>query len=442
MKKSLLKFMTLMLGIIFVCSLLLTGCGSSSQKAEQNSAVTDPKQIKGTITYWCNQDWADANEQLIAQFQTEYPNIKVNMTPFPYDTLVEKLRASYAAKQESDVQEIFGDWATDLMKNGLIDQVPADLAADIKSNYYEAPLGGFTYKGNLYGIPQEFNIENGGVLYYPEDLEKVGYKEFPKTFEELMDAAKKLAKQDAKGNVTHMGFDFVSFDNVPYMFLSLILQQGGDYWDQDKVHVKFSTAEAEKAMQTMVDMVVKDKITEVNHYSDMNNESQVVFFKGLSSMCLRGPWVIPEGVDNFGLNNFKYGPMPSYNGDSLAFAAESGWGEVVSARSKNKEAAWLFVRYMTDKKNSEQFSLLTSTIPADKTIAESPEFVSHQPMLKTSLDVLKYGRPIGPLQSIDTFKTIVGNHFVSMCTGGESVKEGLKLIENEMNKMIDERLAQ
>lgn len=441
MKKS-LKLLMLLLCLFLAGTVLLTGCGNSGSNAGGNTGVTDPAQIKGTITYWCNQDWADANEELVADFQAQYPNIKVNMTPFPYDTLIEKLRASYAGKQESDVQQIFGDWAIDLMKNGLIDKLPEDLANDIKSRYYEAPLGGYTYEGNLYGIPQEFNLENGGVLYYPEDLKSVGYTEFPKTFEELMDAAKKLAKQDANGNVTHLGFDFVSFDNVPYTFLSFILQQGGDYWDQDKVHVTFSTPEAEKAMQTLVDMVVKDKITEIKHYSDMNNESQVMFFKGLSSMCIRGPWVIPAGKNDFGVENFEYGTMPSFTGDSQAFAAESGWGLVVSSRSKNKDAAWLFVRFMTNKENSEKFNLLTYTVPADKTIAESPEFVENQPMLKTSLDVLKYGVPIGPLQSIDTFKTIVGNHFISMCSGEEGVTEGLKLMENEINKMIDERLAQ
>lgn len=440
MRKNLSKLLTLMLCLTLVCSLLLTGCGGNNSSGNQSSGVTDPSQIKGTITFWCNQDWADANAQLVAQFQAEYPNVKVEMTPFPYDTLIEKLRASYAGKQESDVQQIFGDWATDLMKNGLIDQVPADLASTIQSNYYEAPLGGYSYKGNLYGIPQEFNIENGGVLYYPDDLKSVGYDEFPKTFDDLMDAAKKLAKQDSNGNVTHLGFDFVGFDNVPYTFLSFILQQGGNYWNQDGAHVNFSTPEAEKAMQALVDMVVKDKITEIKHYSDLNNESQMMFFKGLSSMCIRGPWVIPAGKDEFGVENFEYGPMPSFTGDSQAFAAESGWGLVVSSRSKNKDAAWLFVKYMTE--HAEEFNLATTTVPADKRIAESADFLAKQPMLKTSLDVLKYGVAIGPLQSIDTFKTIVGNHFISMCSGEESVSEGLKLMENEINSMIDERLAQ
>jgi multiple sugar transport system substrate-binding protein len=63
-------------------------------------------------------------------------------------------------------------------------------------------------------------------------------------------------------------------------------------------------------------------------------------------------------------------------------------------------------------------------------------------MLKASLDVLPYGKPIGPLQSIDTFKSTVDNYFVSMTTGQGDVKSELQKLEQEINSMIDERLAQ
>lgn len=441
MKKITKRPLILILSFILTATVLLSGCGKKAEQDAQ-STNTDPSQISATITYWANQDWVDANKQLIDKFESAYPKIKVEVTSFSYDTYIEKIRASYSAKQESDVQQIFGDWATDLMKNGLLDPVPADMASDAKSRYYEAPLAGYSYDGKLYGVPREYNIENGGVLYYPEDLKSVGYSEFPKTFDELMDAAKKLSKQDASGNPTHLGFDFISFDSIPYLFLSFILQQGGDYWAEDKKHVDFTTPEAEKAMQTMVDMVVKDKVTEIKHLNDSNNESHTMFFKGLESMCFRGPWVIPAGINDFKLNNFKYGPMPSFTGNSNAFAAEAGWGDVVSARSKNKEAAWLFIKFITSRENNEWFNSTTYTIPAEKAITEDPAYVEKNPLLKASLDVLQYGKPIGPLQSIDSFKGTVGNYFVSMTSGQGDVKSELQKMEQEINSMIDERLAQ
>jgi multiple sugar transport system substrate-binding protein len=412
----------------------LAGCGGGAAK---------PAAIKGSLTYWYNLDWDEADQKLLAAFRQAQPNIEVTATGFTYDTFVEKVRVAYAGGSESDVQQIFGDWAMDLMKNKRLSPVPKAYAGEIRTRLFDTTLGGYSFNDVLYGIPREYNIESGGVLYYPEELEKAGYAGFPKTWDELMDAARKMTRYDAKGTPIHWGFDFMTTDNVPYLFLSLILQQGGSYWAKDMVHVTFSTPEAEKAMQVMADMVLKDRLTEINHLSDATNDAYVYFFKGTSSMLYRGPWVIPTGKNDFGLESFAYGSMPSFAGGSLAFAAESGWGEVVSARSKRQDAAWVFVEFITSPGSQRTWNETTYTIPSEKSVAESPDFLETNPLIKPSLDVLKYGKPIGPLMSIDTFKgTIVKDNFTRLCGGSQDVKATLKAIEQQTNAMIDERRAQ
>jgi multiple sugar transport system substrate-binding protein len=430
----------LFLGLVALAlAIALAGCG---QKSSSPSAAA-PSDIKGTLTYWYNQDWESANKQLFDAFAKAYPNVTLNATGFTYDTFIEKIRAAYSAGEESDVQQVFGDWASDLMKHERLAKIPDDYAAQIRKRLYDTTLGGYTYSGVLYGIPKEYNIECGGVLYYPEDLKKVGYAEFPGTFAALMDAAKKLTRYDSKGKPIHWGFDFITTDNIPYLFLSLILQQNGDYWAADKVHVTFTTPEAQKAMQTLADMVTRDKVTEIDHLNDANNDASNYFFKGTSSMCFRGPWVIPVGKNDFQLTNFSYGAMPSFTGSSKAFAAESGWGEVVSARTRNPALAWAFVKFISSAESHSLWNRATYTIPSEKSVAESKDFLVTNPMIKVSLDVLPFGKPIGPLQSVDMFKTqIVVNNFTSLCTGGQDVATTLKNIESETNKMIDERRSQ
>ncbi len=429
----------LIIGILILLAGLLTGCN----RAPSAATAANPSGLKGTVSYWYNQDWEEANKQLFDAFSKAYPSVTLNATGFTYDTFIEKIRAAYSAGEESDVQQVFGDWATDLMKHKRLARVPDAYAADVKKRLFDTTLGGYTWDGVLYGIPKEYNIECGGVLYYPADLKKAGYNEFPATYAELVDAARKLTKLDAKGNPIHWGFDFMTTDNIPYLFLSFILQQNGSYWAADKIHVTFSTPEASKAMQAMADLVLKDKVTEITHLSDTNNDASTYFFKGQSSMCFRGPWVIPVGTGEFQLTNFSYGSMPSFTGTSKAFAAESGWGEVVSAKSKNQDAAWAFVKFISSAESHGKWNRVTNTIPSEKSVAEHPAFVQSNPLIKVSLDVLPFGQPIGPLQSIDTFKAqIVVNNFTSLCTGGQDVATTLKKIEDETNAMIDERRAQ
>jgi multiple sugar transport system substrate-binding protein len=422
---------------VLVLAGALVGCQRTSGTA------SSPASLKGSLTYWYGQDWEDANKQMLDSFAKAYPNITVTATGFVYDTFIEKIRAAYSAGEESDVQQVFGDWASDLMKHKRLAPVPKDYAEQLKKRLFETTLGGYTSGGVLYGVPKEYNIECGGVLYYPADLKKAGYTEFPRTFAELTDAAKKLTRYDSKGHPIHWGFDFMSTDSIPYLLLSLILQQNGSYWASDKIHVTFRTPEAQKALQTMADLVLKDRVTEITHLSDTNNDASNYFYKGQSSMCFRGPWVIPVGKSEFQLDNFDYGPMPSFTGTSKAFAAESGWGEVVSARTKNADAAWAFVKFISSPESHALWNKVTNTIPSEKSLAESKEFIQSNPMIKVSLDVLPYGQPIGPLQSIDTFKSqIVVNNFTALCTGAQDAATTLKKIEEETNKMIDDIRAQ
>jgi len=40
--------------------------------------------------------------------------------------------------------------------------------------YFKAPLDGYYCDGKLYGLPHEFNLENGGALVNPALFEKHG----------------------------------------------------------------------------------------------------------------------------------------------------------------------------------------------------------------------------------------------------------------------------
>ncbi|MBE3064459.1 MAG: hypothetical protein IMZ69_05520, partial [Spirochaetes bacterium] len=99
--------------------------------------------------------------------------------------------------------------------------------------------------------------------------------------------------------------------------------------------------------------------------------------------------------------------------------------------------------FISSPESHTLWTTVTNTIPSEKSIAESKDFLQSNPMIKVSLDVLPYGQPIGPLQSIDTFKSqIVVNNFTSLCTGGQDVATTLRKIEEETNKMIDDIRAQ
>jgi len=156
-------------------------------------------------------------------------------------------------------------------------------------------------------------------------------------------------------------------------------------------------------------------------------------------MSMRGPWVIAVGQQQYKLSDFGYVPMPSFvQGNPPTFAAESGWGEIVAAQTKYQDAAWKYLGYVMSKPNEEQFNLATYTVPADKSIAQDPAFAAKVPLMKTSLDMLQYGKPIGLVWDRDFLSNALYEGYQAMVANKETVAEGLKKIQDSVNTMIDQ----
>lgn len=408
------------------------GCASDSKNDSSASGASSGK-VK--LVFWSHQEDAMMNtyKKLIETYQTAHPNVEIDYQSFPYDVYNQKLKASFSAKNPPDIAEMFGTWVPEYSRNGLLAEIPDSI--NLMKEYYEAPLGGYTLDGKLYGLPLEFNIENGGMLIHPQMLKDKGISNPPVTWAELVEDAKKLTVRDANG-IKVKGFDFVSSDNITFTFLSLILQQDGQYWD-DKDHVNFQTPEAVEAMTALKTLVADDKVADLTTFGGELDTSDY-FYRGNSAMTYRGPWTIAAGLNNYKVKDFEYVPVPSFTSNSPSFAAESGWGVVVAQKSKQQQTALDFVQFISSKDNLRTWNLSTFTVPAKKEVAEDPEFLKANPYMKTPLDILQLGKWIGPIADRDYFFKQINDHFQLITSGKESVEDGLKKIEEAINDNQDQ----
>lgn len=442
------KYAVLLLTFILAVSTFLAACsnnagnGSSSagngggaENSGGSSGGNDGEPIE--LVWWVheNPSFVEANKQMIEAYQAVRPNVKINMQVFPYDAFIQKIRVSMNTGQAPDIVQMFGTWVREYAKNGLLE--PAPNGDEWKDQVYPAAIGGFEYEGRIYGVPHEFNIENGGALRHPKMFEEAGIKSDPRTWSELIEAAKLLTK--TKGNqITVRGLDMTSVDSTVFYFLALIQQQGADYWNEDQTQVNFSTPEAKRAMQELVDLIKVHKVSDLTKVGT-TEEPYMTFFKGGSAMTTAGPWTIAEGLNTFHVSDFDYMPVPSYTDRPPVFSAESGWGDVVSSQSEHKEAAWDFVGFMMQDENAYAWNIRTSTIPAKKEVAQDPKYLKDNPYVKASLDVLEYGRWIGPLADRDFFFTTIHDAFIKIASGRDSLEQGLKDAEDAINKMLREK---
>ena len=405
----------------------------------QEVTYSQPVEGKTNVSWWSMNGpaWVEGNIEMIKRFQAANPDINIVYQYFPYEVLISKLQAGYNSGTVADMQQMFGTWVTDYAAFGLLDPVPADMAEGFTDRFWEASTGALGYNGQVYGMPKEYNLENGCMLTNPAILQEVGITEQPATWQDLIDNAVKATTYDDQGRITRAGFQFTDNDTITFLFLAMILQQGGKYWADDGVHVNFQTDVAKKAWQDEIDLVTKYHVDDETSYTGAR---YLWFFQGNAAMSMRGPWVIPEGEHEFPGLKFDFVEMPVYAGTENLFAAETGWSEVVNVKAdpEIKAAAWKFIDFMSQPDNLRFWNMTTYTLPSLKSMQNDPEMLKAAPLLKAAFDVLPYGSWVGPVHDRDRFWTTIHNNFTAVCLGQTDAATALTQAEQEINSMIDE----
>jgi multiple sugar transport system substrate-binding protein len=391
------------------------------------------------LTFWGHQNeaWNESYRAIGDSFMAENPGIEITFEFFPYDQFESKVQTSLISKEGgADMYEMWGGWGVDFASTGALAAMPDDMAANVIDQVYPSTIGALMYEGKLYGLPLEFNIENGAMLVNTQIL-KDNNMSVPTTWDELVSAGTKLTKIE-DGLMVQKGFDFVNWDSVPYMFLSMILSTGGSYMDANG---KFTlqTPEAKTALQELYDMVVVDKVTDLEGLvggGDLEGFQQL--FAGRNALVPRGPWVISEGVVSFGLEygvDFDYVAMPWF-GDKAAFAAETGWALSVNGNSAQQEAAYKFLNYFYQDEQLLAHNVAAAQIPAKISVAQDPELLTLMPFAAPLVGILEDAQFIGYFNT-DQFKEAVNNTFVDLVMGTiPSVDEALVSLEEHLNTNV------
>ena len=132
--------------------------------------------------------------------------------------------------------------------------------------------------------------------------------------------------------------------------------------------------------------------------------------------------------------------IPPYFGAQHKFAADSGWGKVVSVNTKHPQEAWKLAMFMAaEKDNALIWNKASKTIPAMKALVDNPEeLLEGAPFLKATFGLLPGGQFIGDLTDRDQlFYEIVYPHILEAMQGLITVDEAATLIHTEANAMVD-----
>jgi ABC-type glycerol-3-phosphate transport system substrate-binding protein len=377
-------------------------------------------------------DERDVIKKLLAPFEKK-TGIKIVHTIVPWNVEGATYATNYAGPNPFDVSYQTSTDLTGLGTKGVLEvlNTPKWLNspsfASTKAKYIPNTITKSTYQGKLYGLPC---IIGGTVIFYNKDLlAKAGVTSLPTNTTQLAAAAKKV--QALGGGVWGHTVPLTNKDFTWYFLYHDIHNRGVDIISKDQSKVTFNVPQAAAALQSAVDLVLKDKVQPpVGQY---DREAGISLFKAGRIGFVHDE---PSRISAFRSEKlpFKWdfvAPMGAPGGKRTIFSTTGHW--VMASKSKNKDAAWELVKFLASDAFAGEFGVHYGWAP----VRSDVDTAKGDPMVKrVNQYVLSSwdGLPTGPKMAQLT--DVYGQAIEAAATGNKSVKAALAKAQTDGSAIL------
>ncbi|WP_019637626.1 extracellular solute-binding protein [Paenibacillus fonticola] len=352
-KKS--KMLGLALSAALVFGLAACGGGAketqgSSSNAGNSGTAAEVKAPDKKITITFQNIFPDPTDpkhqimnKLVDKYESENPNIKIELDSLNTDQQKLKLKTQAASKEVPDITVVnpaaqmkpFVEANLFAPLNDMLDQ------NGLKDTFQEGLLDWYSFDGNIYALPDGNNI---AVVYYNKELFEQGGVEVPTTFEEMLDVVKKLKEK----GITPIAIGEKDSWTGSFLFMNMLLRTNGpgflnDVLDNKKTFEDPAFLQAVDAFQSLVEAgAFQEGATSFDY-----NAGENLFKTGQSAMYFMGSWAT-GGIETSSVNGkvgvFKF-PTIGGKGDPNEFMLAPGSAFAISADSKHLQETKDFLNY-------------------------------------------------------------------------------------------------
>ncbi|MHB8278757.1 MAG: ABC transporter substrate-binding protein [Candidatus Humimicrobiaceae bacterium] len=370
MKRKWMLFVAMLVVVVMVFSLGLAGCKATaiettaaatttetttSSTAEATSAPTETtaplKPV--TITYESWSPTKDTMDIIIQGFKKVHPEITVEVKLHAnFTEFATALKTAAAIGETPDVFQFDTPQTLNLFKD-LIEPLDTYAARDWgdswKDKFITSAITDMSLDGKVMGMPGP--LSPAGTIWYNKTmLDKYGIAE-PKTYADLKTAAEILRKNKISPMVLGCKDSWAVIDHFQTILNDVA---PGKQYDAFAKRIKFTDPDIEKAFdvwkQFFDDKIFQNDAFSMTQYMDGYN----AFIKDqTAAMWSNGAW----NLDMYNNKDLKaqvdsvdWGvmAMPDLNGDGKNAPLMGTFsGTCISKDSKNKDAAFELVKYMT-----------------------------------------------------------------------------------------------
>lgn len=406
---SLVSALCLSLSIISCSANSTSTSGSGGAKKQLRFAIWDIGQKPGF-------------DEVAKEFNLKNPNIEVTVEVTPYKSYFTTLDTAAQGDNLPDIITINAPNFLKYQEGGkLLDLSDSKINLD---EFNPAVSDIYTVNDKPYALPRDFDAIG---MWYNKALFKELGLEIPKTYEEMIETAKKLKENDPE----IIPILIPHTDNQAG-YWNLVIQQGGQIVNNNG-KTGWSSSEALEAM-TFYNDLVKDGLSERPiKLEGIDNITSVANKK--IGMLYSGTWTTAEVASLSNKDDIDVAPIPTSGKNDISSVVH-GVGTAVAANTKNPDEAKIFIEFMASDEANKIIAEKSGVMPAkngfgDTLYNANPNLTG----LKSTVESASQG--VGYFKSSKTgWDSKEVEIITKMLNGDATPEETVKLLSEEASKIL------
>ncbi|MFP3556687.1 sugar ABC transporter substrate-binding protein [Paraburkholderia sp. SIMBA_049] len=298
--------------------------------------------------------------KMAREFEKADPGTTIKVEEVNWDTLQQKLQTDIMGGANSDLAIVGTRWLLDFVKDDVAEPLDGYMNVSFKDRFIGQMLAPGEIKGKLYGLPIAASTR---ALYYNKDLlAKAGHPNGPKTWNDVIDASKKLKAMGIAG----FGLQGKEIETDVY-FYYVLWSYGGDVIGKDG-KAAFNSEAGVKAA-TLYKTMIDEGLTEAGVTGYSREGVQNLFKQGRVAMVISLPLLSKQIAKE--APNLKYGIDPIPTGTTQATYAVTD-SIMMFKNSRAKKSAWKFLDFLFTKGPRVEFSKTEGFLPTTKAETSDP----------------------------------------------------------------------
>ena len=396
------------------------------------------------LAFRFNDPEAKEMREALDVFEKNNPGIKVELQTIAWGNSRDQFLREIAVGEGPDVVHIAFVWPKDMGNAGGL----RPLNDYIKNENIHGGFDTFVAtelttneKGDIYGIP--WTTDTWALVYNKDLMSQAGISKYPASWPELKNASKMIHEKTGK---TGFGFPMGSAKGNTIWFLANYY-----WWSNGKALVKYDSNGGYKVGITEND--IAESIEYFHSYVKDGHSPELMLsistasdpaiiealLSGEQGIAMMPPNMLRQLVEDFETRNpGKALPFVTkiFPGGSAGSKTHLGGRTLgINSHSKNPEASWKLVKFLTSEIIFEKF--YTKQFPAQKVLLKN---ITFGPSLKGYAEQLALARSWGayadsPAQIGSMWNQvgrIFGDAFIGTISSNEAGMDVIKMVEKEL----------